>query len=271
MKLVTWNMDSWKSKWRDTSHDHGAAWDFLQTELDADVALLQECVPPAGARGVWRPEGIGPTRSWGSAVVVRSAAYEPLTHAEGIWRGRKLGTAPLLRTSPGTVAIARVDLGSISVTAVSIYGLIEHGYASGTLMRVLADLEPLLDDPRYSDHVVIAGDLNIGTQWCGADLRYRDRDANTLDRFAALGLVDLVDLLLPAERGRLDGCRCSLGDSCRHVRTHRHNRWPEIPYQVDYFFANPALAERAVSAEPLDSSRIWDLSDHCPIVVEIEI
>lgn len=65
--------------------------------------------------------------------------------------------------------MARVEAPDLSFTAISAYGLMEFGYASGTLLRTIADLEPLLDDPTLGDNVVLAGDWNIGTWWKGEE------------------------------------------------------------------------------------------------------
>jgi hypothetical protein len=262
-------MDSWKAERRDADHRHDAAWRYLADQIAPDVALVQECVPPTGARGVWRASGISETRPWGSAVIVQHAPFEELVEAEGVWRGRGLGPTNLLKTLPGSVAIARVHLSpETELTVVSVYGIIEHGYAS--VLRILADLQPLFDDPRYNDNIVVAGDLNIGTQWHGDDIKYLDRDANTLGYFRALGLVDVVDRALPSDRGRLSGCRCTYEAACRHVRTQRHDRYPDIPYQTDYFFATEQLAERVLTATVWDREDAWAFSDHCPIVVDLE-
>ena len=68
--------------------------------------------------------------------------------------------------------------------------------------------------------------------WVAANVRVRDiRDVT------AISLYGLMD-------GRLDGCPCTLGVDCMHSRTRLDPRYPKIPYQMDYLFASPALAER---------------------------
>lgn len=159
MKIVSWNLNQ---------EIRPGAWPYLADELRADLALVQEALPNEARRGVYRPSGIagrdGKARRWGSAVVALSDEVRivPVGLAEGTWRGRRLGLAPLECVSRGHVAVARVEAPGLVFTAISAYGLMEFGYASGTLLRTIADLEPLLDDPVLGDNVVIAGDWNIG-------------------------------------------------------------------------------------------------------------
>lgn len=52
------------------------------------------------------------------------------------------------------MAIARAQLPEGETTLISAYGLLEFGFASGTMLRTLADLEPLLDDRLPPGHAV---------------------------------------------------------------------------------------------------------------------
>src|SRR5947209_15052290 len=219
MKIVSWNLNQEKVP---------GAWAYLAVELQADLALVQVAVPVSSGRAVCRPSGIagrdGKARPWGSAVVALSDDLKitPIGLAEGSWRGRGLGLAPLDCVSRGHVAVARVEAAGLRFTAVSAYGLMEFGYASGTLLRTIADLEPLLDDPQRGDGVLLAGDWNVGTWWSAEeDAKYASREAGALRLLRDYGFVDCLDRHLPADRGRLAGCPCRNGGDCRHVRTFR--------------------------------------------------
>jgi hypothetical protein len=156
-------------------------------------------------------------------------------------------------------------------TAISAYGLMEFGYASGTLLRTLADLEPLLDDPRLGDNVLIAGDWNIGTWWSGEqDAKYARREAGVLRLLEAYGFQDCIDLWLPSARGRLPDCPCDQGEACRHVKTYR-KAGSDSAYQDDYVFATKPLADLVRRAE-VDPNWEWtsQISDHAPLVAEFD-
>ncbi len=268
MKIVSWNLNQ--------ERQHGA-WAYMVDELRADLALVQEALPSRGRRSVYRPSGIaardGRARPWGSGVVALSddVTVVPVGLAEGTWRGRRLGLAPLDCVSRGHVAVARVEAPAVSFTAISAYGLMEFGYASGTLLRTIADLEPLLDDPTLGDNVVLAGDWNIGTWWKGEeDAKYARRENAALRLLEAYGLEDCLDRHLPADRGRLANCPCEHGDDCRHIRTYRRSA-SSSAFQDDYLFATTALADRISRAE-VDPGWDWasPVSDHAPLIAEVD-
>jgi exonuclease III len=181
------------------------------------------------------------------------------------------GPIPLLRTFPGCVAIAAVA-SKPSLIVISAYGVIDRGYAEATVHRILSDITPLLDE-RKGRGILLAGDLNITTQWSAKHksfLRGRHeecfrRDRNLFERFTALGLHNLVTRAQPTP---LEGCDCNLGAACRHVRTQRHER-SRFPWQNDYIFVTADLLERRPKCEVLDEEAAWRLSGHCPIVVQI--
>jgi hypothetical protein len=206
MRVVVWNMGR-----------HLDSWARLAT-LGPDVALVQEAVPPAGRRQmVYRP--IGASRPWGSAVVGFGTEITEVTHARG-----RYNTADqhLHQTKPGSIAIATIGSDAQRLTLVSMYGMIDDGYADTTVHRQLSDLVPLLDDPSHEGHMLIGGDLNITTQWVGHQARYREWTLATFDRIRAFGLVDCLDRHRAA--GPLPGCGCLDGEACRHIRTQQHSR-----------------------------------------------
>lgn len=258
MRIVVWNM----SHWQKSAAERAAAWAWLR-DFGTDVALVQEAVPPADVRSVYRP--IGGTRPWGSAVVGLTTDVVAVGAATG-----RFNSAPvdLLGTHPGAVAIGAVDFAGHSLTLVSMYGLIDDGYADTTVNRILSDLVPLFDDPTLGKRLVLGGDLNITTQWAGPHERYRDWEQATLDRIAAFGLHDCVDRF--REQGPLEGCDCPDGDGCRHVRTQYHPRSGR-PWQNDYVFASDALVggRHVVSCRVFDNPAVRSLSGHLPLVVEL--
>lgn len=254
MRVATWNMNHWQR----TPGERTEAWAFLN-DLSLDVALVQEALPPPGTRAVYRSEGIGARRKWGSAVVSFGGDLVELARVTSGFAKQEM---ELLQTFPGSVAIAHSTEGEGSVF-ISAYGLLDGGYAITTMHRVLSDITPLLDRD-LGKRLIIGGDFNCSTQLEGRD---RDRHRNLFERFATLGLVDLLaataDTRLP-----LDNCPCS-DEPCRHVQTHHHPK-SALPWHDDYLFATAALAERMRDCQPLAGPDAWRLSDHCPVVAEFD-
>jgi exonuclease III len=270
MRIATWNMDHW----RRPADLRLRAWAYLRNQVRPDVALLQETNPIGQFPGlVYRSEGIHDDRSsepkdlgWGSAVVSFGPSLRRLDSAVSPFRS---DPNPILRTFPGSVAVAEIQ-GAQPLVVVSAYGVIDRGYADSTVHRILSDLAPLVDE-RRSRGIVIAGDLNITSQWSSKHRSFLKgrheeclaRDLNLFERFEVLGFHNLVlrsDSPLP-------GCECHAGTNCRHVQTQRHER-SSFPWQNDYIFVTSDILERKPVLEVFDQEEAWELSGHCPIVIE---
>lgn len=216
------------------SNRRKAAWDYLDA-LAADIALVQEGIPPPGRDGVvWRE--IGGTRRWGSGVV----SY-----------GLPMKEVVLLSDShPGCVAVAELTLPDGSVlTAVSMYGLIDpDGYATTTVHRIISDLVPVLVEK--GRQVILGGDLNISTQFPSP---WRAQHKTVFERLKAHGLHDCLGKFFPT-----------------HVQTQRHPR-STVPWQNDYLFADRWLFRRLKDCRPVDEPRAWEISSHCPVAAVFDL
>lgn len=160
--VVVWNMQR-----------RSSAWDYLERALDADVALLQEVGPPPSHRPHLLRKEVGGTRRWGSAVLARHA----LTELHKISSRNTRGPVALIRHNPGAVIAAVVDVPDEEpIVVVSLYGLIDNGYAITSVHRALSDLTPLMDS--FLRHrVIVGGDLNCSSQLPAPD---RARHRNVL-------------------------------------------------------------------------------------------
>jgi hypothetical protein len=206
---------------------------------------------------------IGGTRPWGSAVVGLTVDVTDITQAKGLYNPE---LTDLLVTWPGAVAVATVPLAERTVTLVSMYGLIDNGYADTAVNRMLSDLVPLIDSPTLGHHLLLGGDLNITTQWTGDRAHYVSWEGATLRRIEAFGLVDCLDAYRPD--GPLDGCDCTAGATCRHIRTQYHPR-STYPWQNDYVFATEPLRDAVKSAVVHDEPAVRPMSDHLPLIVDL--
>ena len=154
-RLATWNMNHWQTP----VERRAEAWEWLGSGDGLDVALLQETVPPASlARERVVYHEIAGRRPWGSAVVAFGDGIE----VEEIWSvsGGSRYRHRVATTHPGSVAVARIHVPGIApITAVSVYNLLD-GSPTANLLRVAADLVPLLDSVD-GDRVILGGDLNV--------------------------------------------------------------------------------------------------------------
>ncbi len=257
MRIVSWNMNYWQRK----PAQRLAAWRFLES-LEPDVALLQETVPESGydsSRVVYHPPGIDRNARWGSALISYGGMVEPLVEVKSRYNKTP---ANLHETFPGSLAIAQVN----GITLISFYGVFSNNYTLTTVHKQLSDLTPLFDS-RLGKRVILGGDLNITTQMARPHGR---RHQNLLDRIASLGLIDCLALQRPA-RPPLVGCPCE-DSPCLHVQTHRHNR-SSLPWQADYIFVSESLSKVVTSCSALDSGDPdpWQFSDHCPVILELDL
>jgi hypothetical protein len=171
VRIVSWNM-----------HQNPDAWTRLkeiQRVHGAQVALVQEAVPPSGA-GDWRCHPApSQTDQWriaahsdvqrrfASAVVVLDSALdlEPV-------QPTPLGLAEYGKfavSHPGQFSVAEIGLPSGErFTAISLYGIWDRDerylFSEATLHRAISDLTMLLQEKARAN-VVLGGDLNIFFEW----------------------------------------------------------------------------------------------------------
>jgi endonuclease/exonuclease/phosphatase family metal-dependent hydrolase len=259
MRVVVWNMGHKVASWR-----------VLQ-EIGADIALLSEARAPKGldaniVGGESTQGRDGYRRAWASAIVTpEDHDLREIVDAHTSRRGRPIAI-PFTNSRPGswTAAVASIP-GFGDVTAVSLYGLMDER-SDASVHRSLSELAPVFDDSRYNRLLLLGGDLNTWTGWKAGP--HLERDRVVLERIRAYGLVDCLE----AKRrpGRQEGCPCSLGEGCTHTRTRMDPRYPDVPYQMDYLFASPALAERLVTCEALAHDVRPSPSDHFPIAATFD-
>jgi endonuclease/exonuclease/phosphatase family metal-dependent hydrolase len=238
LKVASWNMAHW-------THRSVAdkAWGYLDREIAADIALLQESAPTPERQKegcVWRE--IGGTRRWGSCVMTRNLSLTEV-HLER-------------NDYPGALAVGEVTLPDEStLIVVSIYGLLDvHGYSITTLHRMLSDLTPLFNgelQERGRPRVILGGDLNASIQF---DQKQRNNSHRIFfQRLEDFGLVDCQGAF-PKERPRT--LRRAKGDS---------------PWVNDYMFASENLAGKVLSYEVIENPEILGLSDHNPLIVTFDL
>ena len=94
MRIVSWNMNHWQNP----PAKRGAAWEYLRDELRADIALVQEAIPPTDLQAAFRSiDDVHPRYRWGSAVV----SFRP----ELVVRGSTAAVAPSVVDQGLTVSV----------------------------------------------------------------------------------------------------------------------------------------------------------------------
>lgn len=272
VKIVSWNMNH-KAR---TPEQRSAAWRYLSDVLQADVALVQEASPPDHITQVYQP--IDALRyNWGSAVVILrpglSLRTRPRIPLPDCYLTPLTGDA-LPDSHPGACAVGDIldAQGTLLFTAISLYGqweVMPNGstYSCPRMHRMLSDLTSVLA-PSKRKPVILAGDLNTTTQGAASK---GNQAAIVFGRLRAWGLVDCIDRTRTSRSG-LTCCKGPDGDLCSHVRTYRHNNDPESePTQWDYAFASESIVHTMKKCQVVDEEGAWNLSDHCPIALELEI
>lgn len=261
-RLAVWNMSHWQTE---RSGRTLQAWDALAS-LDADVALVQEARVPADLQLSAVGREIGGSRPWGSAVVGFTTPVSPVLAARGVASDRETD----LQSLHGAVAVAQASIAGQSRTFISIYGMIENGYADTMVNRLLSDLVPVLDSSAHGGRIVLGGDLNITTQWIDDERRYRDWELATFARIAAFGLADCLDLTREID-GPWPECLCLDGEGCRHIHTQVHSNSPR-PWYNDYVFASQELVvDGALVRSTVHREDKWlGFGGHFPVTVEFD-
>lgn len=239
IKLVTWNMAFWSHK-----AYLEEAWKYLLEEIDADIFLFQEANPPQELKDdsnlLWFE--IGGSRNWGTGIY--SKKY-PIQHL------------PIRSEYTGSLVVGEAQITDIiELTIISLYGLLETvgstSYAITTLHRMLSDLTGILNGHIGGKrNIILGGDLNASLQ---CDVHYGGKAHQIFfQRMEDFGLKNCFE---PFFEG--------------FVQTHRHSK-SSRPWQNDYFFISTTLAKKLRSCVVIDNENVRRLSDHNPVVMELEI
>jgi endonuclease/exonuclease/phosphatase family metal-dependent hydrolase len=262
MRIVTWNIAK-----------RPAPWQFLE-ELEADVALLQEAIPPHNPKGQqldlvsiaptregWRSMVAAPTYRevhgrggrWGSAILSRTAeleAYEP--HDSMPWLRMLWGGTAVARLTDPPIWLASIHSDAGPVRADQLGGRSIEALRRCDLKHILeielvvADLERLFSGSRF----IAGGDLNASL---ALDANYHPNNPSNARLFANLAEAGFVDL-----RPRFF--------------EDEQQTWFKAgtgPYQLDHVFADADTEKRVVSWRVIHEAveREPQLSDHAPIEV----
>lgn len=276
LKIISWNVAHRLEPWR------------LLVDCGVDAALLQEAqCPPPDVRALvevdaaeWRTIRAATERPWRTAVV-RLSDRVRLSY----WSLAPLTSASRLEIAvsvPGTLAVADVEIVETRevITLASLYGLWDAPvaqtgsswiYADASVHRLVSDLSALIG--RQKGHKLIAaGDLNLlyGYGEYGSPY-WKARYDTVFARMDALGLR-LIGPQAPGGGVQAMPWPAELPLDSRNVPTYRlRQKEPETgTRQLDFVFASADISGR-VSARALNAPEDWGPSDHCRVLIELEV
>lgn len=276
MKIVSWNM-----KWNGNTSE---SWSLLR-EMDADVALLQECVkPPRGVSdwaGVsdsdWQIEG-KERRPWRSAVVQLSERVE----VEWIDSGSVGSGAPLEISRPGTLeaAVIRRAGRKTEHTVASMYAAWERYSrlskrpkkvtAVASAHRVISDLTRLVGG---RVRLIAAGDMNVIRCFGTKPHPFKYLDAGCYNygpifrRMEAIGVPCVGPFAPEGGRAPTHGTWKDRNMPVTYY-TPREGTPANATQQLDYVFATENLHGR-LHVTALNEIDEWGPSDHCRILIDL--
>jgi exonuclease III len=243
-------MAYWSHK---TTHDE--AWRFLVEVIKPDVALSQEAHTPTDEtiRKKTVLVKIGGTRDWGSGVY-------------SIYSSKEI---EFENSYPGSLVGVEIELPSgRKLAIISLYGKLETkngdstGFATTSVHKMISDLNWILlglgKFAGLENSLVLGGDFNASIQldntWRAGAGRYLNAHRILFERIEDYGLKSVFDY--PEKQKSF-------------VQTHRHGR-SKKPWQNDYIFLSGSLHSRIKKVEVIDNAEVRLLSDHNPVVVDID-
>jgi endonuclease/exonuclease/phosphatase family metal-dependent hydrolase len=232
MKLATWNLGFAFGSSRKT---HIEAWKYLREEIRPDVALLQEVSFPellAGKDVVFQPV----YRNWGAAIYARELQL------------RKLALRRYPRgVAPGRVTVATVTVRARELGLASVHAPVIRNEVHPHLDRLFDELEALFKNRP----TIVAGDLNSAR---ACEEAWPDSGHGPF--FERIGRGPFID--------------CHWKFHQKEIQTF-FRKDTQLCLQDDHIFASPDMANRFTSCDVLDNKTTRRLSDHIPIVAEIDI
>jgi len=275
LNLLSWNMKQKVSNW--------------QTVLDSkvDAALLQEALAPPDALrteltldwdGSWHESG----HSWRTAVVglVKTEEFEFVPIKTQVLGGSEPEALMVSRLGSLAAATIRIKASGEEITLVSMYAnwmnpIQQTGsrwiFADASAHRLISDLSGLIGSQK-GHKIIAAGDFNIlfGYGEYGS-LYWKQRYGTVFERFKALDLC-FVGPQAPEGGRQADPWPNELPEGSLNVPTFYHNKQTpaSATRQLDFVFASESIADR-VKVKALNGAEEWGPSDHCRIMIELEV
>lgn len=272
VRLISWNIGRRLEAWHQLCSS------------EADVALLQEAIPPPSEicpkvevdTTEWVTAGQDGNRRWRTAIAklsnnvnVEQFSVRPIHNA---------GVDALAVSQAGTLAAAKITPSTgQSFIAISMYGVWETPhistksswiYADASVHRLISDLSAFIGS-QTNHRILVAGDLNVlngygeggSTYWAG-------RYATIFQRMKALGL-SFVGPQHPFGRRAIPWPKGLPKDSKNLPTYYTSRQTPETASrQLDFVFASENML-KDIRVQALNDPSQWGVSDHCKIEINL--
>jgi len=230
-------------------------WRWIQETIAPDLIVLTEAKPPKAGfpkdwSGIWVPGGVGNRRSFGTVIAGKNV---DLKNTE--FRRRKTKS---LESRPNPAATFCVDVlrkGEVLCRVLGHYGLM---LSDKNGLDALDNLKNEVDDilrEHGGNRFVVAGDFNLWPEYVVGD-------------FKAVGMVSVTDLrkTFPTLRDPQYGTR---------IWTHKNGAKASdgMRQELDFVFISKDLKRKFISTKGGvgDYPDAWDMSDHAPVTVDLDI
>lgn len=277
IRIVSWNINHQDNAWATLLNSN------------VDIALLQEAKqPPAAVRDKiqvddlpWTTAGNSTQRAWRTCIARFSERVE-LRHRS---------VASIDTASAGQLAVSRMGTLSVAdmeipgkggaITLVSLYGAWEtpaitkrssYCYADASVHRLISDLSALITRKQgRAQRLIVAGDLNIlyGYGEHGSS-DWKARYDTIFSRMEAIGLPFIGP---QAPDGRMaTPWPEELPTASKNVPTYYTSaqKVAGANRQLDFVFASDDVRQR-IRVRALNAVDEWGLSDHCQILIEVQM
>ena len=229
--------------WSHKNHSKNA-WEYYLNELDCDILLFQESSPNYDVvdkyKVVWN--SIGDNRPWGSGIYSKNHKIKEFNFKNSFF---------------GAVTGAEIEINeNLNLIFISLYCVFEKidnvVYAVPNFHRILSDLTGVLQSRKSKNRIIIGGDFNVSIQ-IDLDPSFPDKDNKLVfDRLENFDLLNCYKNFYPD-----------------FVQTHRHSRSSK-PWQNDYFFISQKLENKLLSCKVIENEKVFEYSDHNPVVIELD-
>ena len=251
IRIATWNTKQGVAP----RQKEPVLWDWIQSTINADIIVLTEAKAPRagfpdGWSGVWVPGGVGNRRPWGTVIAAKNF---DLQNCE--FKRRK---SKMEEDQPNPATSFAVDVFQNEEFLFTVYGhyglMLDNMDGFDALRATCNELEDIIRE-HGPERLICAGDFNL---WPN-DVRgwFKDRD-----------MLSVTDLRkdFPVLKDPEWGSR---------IWTHKNGakHTDGARQELDFIFISKDLKRKILEIKGgvHDFPNAWEMSDHAPVVVTLDL